>query len=66
MPATGTRQRSVDLLLCNHHYRVSRAALHAVGATVYDPDGVMLMSGTADAGVAEPSPEPARRTAGSR
>jgi hypothetical protein len=66
MPVTGTRPRPVDLLLCNHHYRVSQAALHAAGATAYDPDGVILMSGTAGAGVAEPSPESARPTAGSR
>jgi hypothetical protein len=35
----------VDLLLCGHHYRVSRAALHAVGADVNDKTGVLIMTG---------------------
>jgi hypothetical protein len=66
MPVTATRPRPVELLLCNHHYRISRAALRAAGATAYDPYGATLMSGTAAAGVPEPSPEPARPTADSR
>jgi hypothetical protein len=65
MPATATRPHPVELLLCNHHYRVSRAALRAVGATAYDPDGVVLMSGIADAGIEVPEAgaEPSRLTA---
>jgi hypothetical protein len=42
MPATGGRGHPTDLLLCGHHYRVSRAALTAVGASVYDASGKLL------------------------
>jgi hypothetical protein len=66
MPATATRPHPVELLLCNHHYRLGRAALQAAGARAYDPGGVMIMSGTDAAGVPEPRPEPARPTADSR
>lgn len=45
MPPTPER-RSVDLLLCGHHYRVSRRALDAAGASIYD------MPGKADAAAA--------------
>jgi hypothetical protein len=34
MPATAARPHRTELLLCGHHYRVSRQALDAVGATV--------------------------------
>lgn len=34
MPPTSKRQHSVDLLLCGHHYRVSRQALAAARARV--------------------------------
>lgn len=34
MPVTSTRPRPVDLWLCGHHYRTSRQALDAAGATV--------------------------------
>jgi hypothetical protein len=34
----------VDLLLCGHHYRVSRAALQAIGADVYDQTGTLIRS----------------------
>jgi hypothetical protein len=34
MPATPNRPHSVDLLLCGHHYRVSRQALAAAGARI--------------------------------
>jgi hypothetical protein len=37
-PAPG-RDRPTDLLLCAHHYRVSRAALDAAGAAVFDGAG---------------------------
>jgi len=37
--------RPVDLLLCGHHYRVSRAALHAIGADVYDETGTPITAG---------------------
>ncbi len=35
MPVTGSRRHPVDLWLCGHHYRASRAALEAAGARVY-------------------------------
>ena len=31
-----------DLLLCGHHYRVSCAALLAVGAEIYDKTGTRI------------------------
>jgi hypothetical protein len=34
MPPTAARPRETDLLLCGHHYRVSRRALTAAHATV--------------------------------
>jgi len=34
MPPTAKRPHSVDLLLCGHHYRVSRQALAAVRARI--------------------------------
>lgn len=40
-PAPG-RRSPVDLLLCGHHYRKSRAALAAIGATLLDIDGGRL------------------------
>ena len=43
MPPTPGRPHSVDLLLCGHHYRVSRRALAAAGALV------MHLPGKADA-----------------
>lgn len=35
MPPTVTRPHPVDLWLCGHHYRASRAALKSAGAQVY-------------------------------
>jgi hypothetical protein len=46
-PARG-RTHSVDLLLCRHHYQVSRAALAAVRAVVIDHTGPV--AGLAPAG----------------
>lgn len=43
-----------DLLLCGHHYRVSRAALHALGAAIYDQAGALITAG-------EDEQAPARR-----
>jgi hypothetical protein len=37
MPPTAGRPHETDLLLCGHHYRISKQALAAVGATVLDP-----------------------------
>src|SRR5271169_4017591 len=39
MPPTAERRHSVDLLLCGHHYRVSRQALAAAGARIEDLPG---------------------------
>ncbi len=36
MPPTATRPHPTELLLCGHHYRVSRHALDLAGATVLD------------------------------
>ncbi len=36
MPPIPGRPHAVDLLLCGHHYRVSRQVLAAAGATVSD------------------------------
>ncbi len=36
IPPTSARPHSVDLLLCGHHYRTSRAALTAAGAVIID------------------------------
>jgi hypothetical protein len=33
---------SVDLLLCGHHYRSSKAALTAIGAVVVDETGAII------------------------
>jgi len=42
MPPGGGRQAETDLLLCGHHYRVSKAALTAAGATILDMRGHRL------------------------
>jgi hypothetical protein len=39
IPASPGRPHQTDLLLCGHHYRASRQALAAAGATVVDLDG---------------------------
>ncbi len=39
MPPAPGRPHRTDLLLCGHHYRVSRHALTAAGATVSDLSG---------------------------
>jgi hypothetical protein len=48
MPPTASRPYSVDLLLCGHHYRVSQAALLAVGATAYDQAGAAITGDASD------------------
>ena len=40
MPPTQTRPHPTDLLLCGHHYRVSRQKLAALNATVQKLPGV--------------------------
>jgi hypothetical protein len=42
MPPTADRLHQTDLLLCGHHYRMSRQALAAANATVLDLNGVPL------------------------
>jgi len=42
MPPAPGRPHPVDLLLCGHHFRVSQAALTAVGAAVYDDTGALV------------------------
>ena len=48
MPPAPGRSHAVDLLLCGHHYRVSRRALEAAGVTIYE------LPGKADAAAAAP------------
>ena len=40
MPSTATRSHRTELLLCGHHYRVSRAVLAAANATVTELPGI--------------------------
>jgi hypothetical protein len=54
MSPTPSRPRSVELLLCGHHFRVSQASLQAVGADVYDKDGLLIMAGTRTADTPRP------------
>jgi hypothetical protein len=42
-PAPG-RPHSADLLLCGHHYRLSRGALAAAGAVTLDQTGALVQS----------------------
>jgi len=42
MPASPGRPHATELLLCGHHYRRSRRALIAAGATVLDLSGVRV------------------------
>jgi len=39
MPPTAARPHETELLLCDHHYRVSRVALAAAHATVSELPG---------------------------
>jgi hypothetical protein len=39
MPPTAPRPHETDLLLCGHHYRVSRRALEAAGSAVRELPG---------------------------
>ena len=45
IPASPGRPHQTDLLLCGHHYRASRQALAAAGATVVDLDGTPVTGG---------------------
>ena len=60
MPPGSGRPATTDLLLCGHHYRASKAALAATGATILDIRGYRLAS-DAWPGAAEPVGE--RQTA---
>jgi len=42
IPPGAKRRLPADLLLCGHHYLVSRAALAAVGAVVMDEAGTVV------------------------
>jgi len=42
MPPVGGRRPETELLLCWHHYRVSKTALAAAGATILDMRGQRL------------------------
>jgi hypothetical protein len=54
MPATGSRAHETELLLCAHHYRVSRQALDAAGAVVIELPGPT--EDTVLRGIPAPSP----------
>jgi hypothetical protein len=43
MPPAPGRAHATELLLCGHHYRASRQALTAAGATVFDGAGRRVM-----------------------
>jgi hypothetical protein len=45
VPPRGGRQAETDLLLCGHHYRLSKAALAAADATILDMTGHLLECG---------------------
>jgi len=53
IPPTVERRHSVDLLLCGHHYRVSRQALAAARARTENLPG---KDGAAAAALLEPAP----------
>ena len=55
MPAAPARPHPVDLLLCGHHYRVSRDALAVAGAVIVDQTGAI-----AETGVSGPEKTPRR------
>ena len=70
MPPTATRPHRTELLLCGHHYRVSRQALAAANATVAElPGGSPLAAllsdlhvpAAASAETTGPTPEGGRR-----
>jgi hypothetical protein len=44
LPPCPGRDHETDLLLCGHHYRASRDALKAAGATVVAEDGQPITS----------------------
>jgi len=50
MPPAPGRPDAVDLLLCGHHFRISRAALTAAGAAVYDDTGALVAGGVSEPG----------------
>ncbi len=56
MPPTPARPHPVDLLLCGHHYRLSRAALMAAGARVYDELGTLIKPGVGEHALARRRP----------
>lgn len=44
MPPSASRPHATDLLMCMHHYRISRQSLAAAGALVADTSGRVLQS----------------------
>jgi hypothetical protein len=43
MPSSPGRPHSTELLLCGHHYRLSRGALEEAGATALDSSGMPVL-----------------------
>jgi hypothetical protein len=61
MPPSAARRHPVDLLLCGHHYRASRAALRAAGAAVYDRTDTLITPSTSGQSPAPGEPADAGR-----
>jgi len=62
MPPTAGRPHETELLLCSHHYRISRAALAAAHATVSELPGSAADAAAwfhDDPGQPAPAPVPA-------
>ena len=57
MPPAPGRPHPVDLLLCRHHFQVSRASLADAGAAAYDNTGALILGG---ASAPQPAPAGAR------
>lgn len=56
MPVTASRSHEADLLLCAHHYRVSRQALDTAGAVVIELPGRSEDTDNLLRGIPAPSP----------
>jgi hypothetical protein len=57
-PPTFAGRPSVDLLLCGHHYRSSKAALTAIGAVAVDETGAIINPAPAPRAPAAPLSTP--------
>lgn len=60
VPPGPGRPHPTELLLCGHHFRRSRAALKAVGATVLNPSGLPVTAENAWRAGSDPVPASTR------